>query len=104
MSALLINTIVLYGISRCDTSRCRKAMQFAFVYILDNAGKDRVNNKTLDEGEDSKCDSKPSITKDGSGGAMGGARTTRFDVFLSYAEEDEEFVEELRTRLVQENL
>ena len=79
-------------------------MQFAFVYILDNAGKDRVNSKTLDQGEDSKCDSKPSIAKDGSGGVMGGARTTRFDVFLSYAEEDEEFVEELRTRLVQENL
>ncbi len=31
-------------------------------------------------------------------------RARRFDVFLSYAEEDEEFAEEVRTRLVQENL
>jgi len=34
----------------------------------------------------------------------GVASSRKFDVFLSYAEEDEEFAEEVRTRLVRENL
>ena len=34
----------------------------------------------------------------------GVAKSRKFDVFLSYAEEDEDFAEEVRTRLVRENL